>query len=105
MNPNTDKAEKVNLICMSFDGEYVTEGRDFASISEAWERSNDMGSRWFFYPFHFVTTASGKTIKDTPEMLQHLNGLRVKSVARHFAQVAKQPEAQNMDCEAFAFML
>lgn len=36
---------------MSFDGDYVTEG-EFQSSNEAWNRSNDMGSRWFFYPFH-----------------------------------------------------
>lgn len=94
----------VKLICMSFDGDYVTEGQ-FDSIDQAWNRSNDMGSRWFFYPFHFVTTASGKTIRDTPELMQHLNGSRVKAVSKHFEQVCKTPEAQNLDAEAYAFLI
>ncbi len=102
---NTDKAEKVKLICMSFDGEYQIERPTFDSIGEAWNYSNDLGSKWFFYPFHFVTTASGKTIKDTPEMLEHLKGLRVKSLANHFAEVCKTPEAINADCEAFMFLV
>ena len=86
-----------NLICMSFDGDYVTEGRDFESVDAAWNRSNDMGSRWFFYPFHFVTTGSGKTIADTPELLEQFNGLRVKTVKKHFAKVAALPEMQDDD--------
>jgi len=94
----------VKLICMSFDGDYVTEGT-FDSVTDAWERSEDMGSRWYFYPFHFVTTNSGKTVKDAPELLQHLNGMRVKQVVQRFASVAVLPEAQNADPEVFAFML
>jgi hypothetical protein len=100
----TAEGAQVKLICMSFDGDYVTEG-SFSSIDEAWNRSNDMGSRWFFYPFHFVTTASGKTIKSAPEGMQHLIGLRVKAVKQHFAQVAKTPEAQNLDAEAYSFLV
>ncbi len=90
---------------MSFDGEYQIERPTFESIEKAWDYSNDLGSKWFFYPFHFVTTASGKTIKDTPEMLQHLKGMRVKSLAKHFESVSKQPEAQNADVETFQFLL
>ena len=94
----------VKLICMSFDGDYVTEGQ-FKSVDEAWERSEDMGSRWYFYPFHFVTTESGKTVKAAPEILGHLEGVRVKKVARHFAEVAALPEAANVGAEEFAFMV
>ncbi len=91
---------------MSFDGDYVTEKTGFDSIQDAWNHANDMGSRWFFYPFHFVTTASGKTIKDVPcSYMSHLSGLRVKAVAKHFEQVAKTPEAINADSEAFSFLV
>ena len=76
--------KKYCLICMSFDGEYITEGSKFDSVQSAWDRSNDMGSRWHFYPFHFVTT--GKTIVDAPEPMQHLIGKRVKTVQSHFAK-------------------
>jgi hypothetical protein len=100
----TDKSG-LKLICMSFDGEYQIERPTFESIEKAWDYSNDLGSKWFFYPFHFVTTASGKTIKDTPETMRHLIGLRTKAVAQHFAQVAKTEDAQNVDAEAFAFLV
>jgi len=43
------------IICMSFDGDYQTEKPEFDTIEEAWEYSNDLGSKWYFYPFHFVT--------------------------------------------------
>ncbi len=105
MKTQTDKQNKVKLICMSFDGDYVTEG-EFPSVQDAWNHDADLGSRWFFYPFHFVTTTSGKTIRDVPcTYMSHLNGLRVKAVAKHFAQVAKTPEALNADSEAYAFLV
>ncbi len=90
---------------MSFDGEYKMEPWTFETANKAWEYSNDLGSKWFFYPFHFVTTESGKTIRDTPELLEHLKGMRTKAVAKHFETVSKQPEAQNADVETFQFLL
>ena len=66
---------------------------------------NDMGSRWFFYPFHFVVTASGKTVKDAPEIMEHLIGLRVKALAEHFNEISKTAEAKDADVESFAFMV
>lgn len=95
------------LICMSFDGEYVTEhnifsdNRAFETIADAWERSSDMGSRWFFYPFHFVTTASGLTIADAPSGLEIFNGRRVKTVAALFAEIQKDPATVGMDAWEF----
>ena len=102
MNSTTNQ---VNLICMSFDGEYVTEGRGFPSIESAWDRASNMGSRWFFYPFCFVTTESGKTIKAAPEQLEWLVGYRTVKVASLFAETSKQPEAKDMDCGAFTMLL
>ena len=87
---------------MSFDGSYVTEGRDFESVQAAWNRSEDMGSRWYFYPFHFVTTESGKTIVSAPEPMSHLTRCRVKLVSEHFSEVSKLPEMQNANIDAFA---
>jgi hypothetical protein len=101
--------KKCKLICMSFDGDYVTEhprGFDtFDSIESAWEHDNDMGSRWFFYPFHFVVNASGLTVIDTAELLEVFKGKRVNTVAREFERVSKLPEALNMDCDNFSFLL
>jgi len=45
---------KYKLICIAPDGAYVTEGR-FDTVEKAWDRSEYMGSRWFFYPIHIVT--------------------------------------------------
>lgn len=75
-----------NLICMSFDGEYVTEKRGFDTVSDAWEHAEDIGSRWFFYPFYFVTSASGKTIVDTPSGLEDMRRMRVKTIERMFCE-------------------
>lgn len=89
------------LICMAFDGEYVTEG-EFKTIDEAWERSEDMGSRWFFYPFHFVLTSSGKTIADSPYGIEFLKGKRLSSVIRLFAETSK---AVSPSCDVDSFVL
>ena len=79
------------LICMSFDGDYVTEG-EFKTIDDAWKRSEVMGSRWFFYPFHFVLTSSGKTIADSPYGIEFLKGKRLSSVIRFLLkQVRRHP--------------
>lgn len=91
----------MNLICMSFDGEYVIEGRDFETSAAAWGRAADMGSRWFFYPFCFVTTASGKTILDAPQGMAHLVGRRVSTVQELFRGLAALPEMQGVDAEEF----
>jgi hypothetical protein len=92
----------MKLICMSFDGDYVTEGT-FDSTEDAWERSNDMGSRWFFYPFHFVTTESGKTIKDACYPLDALEGRRVSTVKRLFKQTADRPGCALLEPFDFSF--
>lgn len=96
---------KYQLICMSFDGDYQVEGNDFESVQAAWDRSSDMGSRWYFYPFHFVMTESGKTVKDAPEPLQHLIGYRIGHLVKHFQETSKQPELANADAETYAFAL
>ena len=91
------------LICMSFDGGYRMEWPEFKTVEKAWQYSNDMGSRWYFYPFHFVVTASGKTIADAPEMFAHLKGKRVTTVAAIFNSASKLPELQNADVDQFAY--
>lgn len=53
------------LVCIAPDGNYVIEGR-FNSINDAWNRAEDMGARWFFYPIHVVTGIKGKRIIDCP---------------------------------------
>jgi hypothetical protein len=56
------------LVCVSLDGEKVTEG-EFPTISDAQHRSEFMGSRWWFYPIHVVT---GKIkILDIPDYIEY----------------------------------
>ena len=88
------------LICMSFDGDYQTEGT-FKNADECWERSNDMGSRWYFYPFHFVVTESGKTIVDSPWGMEGFNGKRFETVRKIFHDFSVLPENEGMDAEEF----
>ena len=96
-------SDKCKLICMAFDGDFVTEHPRgeyfFDSPTDAWEHASDMGSRWFFYPFWFVTTESGETIKDTPEDLQILK--RVHTVANLFEKICTLPEARDADVDEF----
>ena len=55
------------LRCLAPDGEYITERDDFPTIETAWNRANDMGSRWFFYPVGVVTsTGPSAIIRDVP---------------------------------------
>ena len=92
--------KEYKLMCMSFDGEYVTEG-PFKTIDDAWRYSNDMGSRWYFYPFHFVIT--DKTIADAPWLMDVLIGKRITTVKRLFNRISKKPLTQNMNCDAFGW--
>jgi hypothetical protein len=66
---------------MSPDGEFVTEG-EFTSIQKAWERAEDMGSRWFFYPVCFVT--GKKKIIDAPEELKSFIGCNLLTISKIF---------------------
>jgi hypothetical protein len=93
------------LICMAFDGDYQTERPEFESVEDAREYSGDLGSKWYFYPYHFVVSASGKTVMAAPELLEPLVGMRVSSVAKRFAEFASTEEAQGMDVERFMFAL
>jgi len=91
------------LICMSFDGEYVIERPKFESIEDAWDYSNNLGSKWFFFPFHFVI--KGKTIKDTPDQLRYFNNKRIKTIAKKFNKLSKKPELIGADVDDFTFAL
>ena len=46
---------KYQILIVTFDGEsYVTDFHKSNSIEEAWKQDLNSGSRWFFYPLHFV---------------------------------------------------
>lgn len=75
------------LICMAPDGAFVREG-EHKTVSDAWNRFNDMGSRWVFYPVSFVTGSSCSDLArvlDAPSQFSWAKGLSLRSVARHFS--------------------
>ena len=74
-------ANKYQAVLFSADGDRVTDFRDSESIQAVWDRINDMGSRWYFYPLPFVAT--DKTIMDAPRGLEFLKGKRIKTVRQY----------------------
>lgn len=73
----------MNLICMADDGEYVCELKN-STYDECVEHSADMGSRWIFYPYHFIVSDSGKTIIEPPDTLDVFKGKRLSTVVKAF---------------------
>lgn len=97
--------EKYKLICMSFDGEYITEthGDD---VQELWEHSANLGSKWFFYPFHFVCT--DKTIKESYFPVEWLQGKRIITVKNLFKKLNDELTLRgvtDMEADEFLFNL
>ena len=60
------------LACLSLDGDKVTEGQ-FDTVNDALDRSENMGSRWIFYPIHIVT--GQVKILDVPDFVETEDGL------------------------------
>ena len=72
------------LKCIAPDGATVTEGRDYPSIESAWNRANNMGSRWFFYPVS-VVTGKDRIIAVPDGMDSGWIGKSIKTLCRAFA--------------------
>jgi hypothetical protein len=89
------------LIQMSFDGDYTNDHCNFDTIEDAWRYSQDQGSRWYFYPFHFVV--KDKTIKDAPYPLNWAVNKRIKTVSKLFYQASLKPENLGMGPDEFSF--
>lgn len=62
--------EKYNVIFFSIDGEYQKE-KEFDTIEEAGRYINNIGSRWFFYPFPYIV--KGNKIVESCDYI-YLNG-------------------------------
>jgi hypothetical protein len=84
------------------DGDWVTDYAGCKTIDEVWDRVDNQGSKWFFYPFYFVITdergytLSTQRIVAAPDNLEHLVGKSIKRVSREIAiqtAIASQPEA------------
>lgn len=95
----------MKILCMSFDGETQLERPTFQTVDDTWEYASDLGSKWYFYPFYFVVTDSGKTIKDAPYPLDVYTGCRVKTVKKLFKTASAKPEAEGMTLENFMFFV
>lgn len=92
------------LTVMSFDGDWKEEPEQFENTDDAWSYAGDMGSKWFFYPFHFVVDQAGEVVSASSPM-EHLEGLAVEDVASHFRETSELPNAAGVDAELFAFMV
>ena len=95
----------MKLICMAFDGDYQRERPSFETEQDAWEYANDIGSKWFFYPFYFLVSESGLTIIDAPERLEWTVGKRVETIVRIFKSCSELEEAKGMGVDPFVFFL
>jgi hypothetical protein len=93
------------LILFSFDGDAVTEKPTFDTIGEAWEYYCELGSKWYFYPFPFITTATGLTIVSTPEGMEKLEGMRVSTIKKRLKALSILDETAHMDADTYAYML
>ena len=96
---------KYRLVCMDFEGEIQWLRPLFDDVYSAWRYDSDMGSLWYFYPFHFVTTESRMTIAGTPDELQIFQGKRLKTIRRFFGKVSKSKEAQNLGINDYSRLL
>lgn len=102
--------KKFKLMCMAFDGATVEDS--FGTLENCRNRSADIGSKWYFYPFHFIVTATiseivietGSGIIDTRtnEAYQSklFKGRRLSTVKKIFMKTHKAAEKLNtqLDC-------
>lgn len=100
-----------DLICMSFDGEYVRDSRH-KTVKEAEETSADMGSKWYFYPFHFIV--KNKTVIESFGSLVNMktgeaylpklfNRKRLTTVKKVFKGLSDYCEANDIVCDSVEF--
>jgi hypothetical protein len=67
------------------DGDFVTDFSGCETKAEVWEKVNDMGSRWIFYPLVFIRTEEGRRIVDTPSGMGFLIGRKTSTVKKYLA--------------------
>lgn len=92
----------MKVLVMAFDGETRLEKPEFKELADAWQYADDLGSKWFFYPFTFIVSDSGQTIKDAPKPFEAFRGKRVKSVSEIFKYVSDLPNMAGVEADDFA---
>jgi hypothetical protein len=98
-----------SLIFMSFDGDIVTD-KTSENIDELIYEWENIGSKWFFYPFGFIT--SGEKIKISGDGLIRMRdkksysdlmftGRELKTIQKVFKDTfdfCEKNEIENLDC-------
>lgn len=74
------------------DGEWVTDFRESESIADVEEALADMGSRWYFYPFHGVIrdngmTTSSQRLVSAAYPFEDMTGRTIRTFGRMIADV------------------
>lgn len=97
----------MRVICMSFDGTFKTERPIFTEVADALEYASDLGSKWYFYPWHFIVSDSTKTIVHSPHGMAAWDGKRTATVVKAFnALYTKMKEAkEEAGVDKYHFML
>jgi len=93
------------LLAMSFDGSTKLEEPQFKTLEEVWSYADSIGSNWYFYPFYFAVSNSGKTVIDAPFTLEFMNGMRVATVSRMFKETCEKEAAKDADINEFLNLL
>jgi hypothetical protein len=102
LNKEDGIMKQYQVLVMSFDGEYKKESPIFDDIDKAWNYADDLGSKWYFYPFVFLTN-SKKTIAESPfYALNWAKGKRISTVKRIFKKFSIKPELEQADVFQFA---
>lgn len=100
------------LICMAFDGEFVQDS--IGTLEDCLNRSADMGSKWYFYPFHFIVTigngkvietSTGLVVMGTGESFQSklFKGRTLSTVKKVFADTYKQAESEGLQLDCLEY--
>lgn len=93
------------IVCMSFDGDYVRENGSFKTIQEAWDYAGDMGSKWFFYPFIFIVNEDDRVIADAATPLEWTIGMPIGDVKASFSSYSEGVEDKDMGADEYALSL
>lgn len=78
------------------DGDWVTDFRGSDTIEGVQEDLSDMGSRWYFYPYHAVivdhgsVTTDSQHIVDAAEPFEDMSGLAIKTMARFLRSLSRE---------------
>lgn len=96
---------KYKVMVMAFDGDIKIERPEFDTVDDAAGYANNLGSKWWFFPFEFIITETEKTVVKAPDRLEFLEDKRIKTVQKLFNQIATDPEMEGADVDEFVLAL